>query len=185
MEISMDKKNATELSVLIREKKMKPSEVCQNFISQYEKTNADINAYIFFDKEAVMNDAKKLDDVKITDETSPVFGLPVAIKDNICTKKIPTTCASKMLKNFTPPYDATVIEKLKGAGAIIFGKLNMDEFAMGSGNGVPYTGVVKNPHDLTRTAGGGCGGGGTAWREGAGAGASLGDRAARSRDARG
>ena len=173
------KKTAVELSDLIRKKEVKPSEICESFFSRFDETNADTNAYIHLDKDAILAEAKTLDTVKITDETPRIFGLPVAIKDNICTKGVPTTCASKMLENFIPPYDATVISRLKNSGAIIFGKTNMDEFAMsrakrGVGTedmfAVPQDvskldtifGAVRNPHDFSRTAGGSSGGGAAA-----------------------
>jgi len=148
------KKTAVELSALIRQKQVKPSEVCESFISRYDETENKVNAYISLDKEAVMASAKELDGVAVTAETGSVFGIPVAVKDNICTKGTPTTCASKMLKNFTPPYDATVVSRLKEKGAVVFGKLNLDEFAMGTGNNATVFETAKNPHDLTRTPGG-------------------------------
>ncbi|MCL2357244.1 MAG: aspartyl/glutamyl-tRNA amidotransferase subunit A [Defluviitaleaceae bacterium] len=121
-------KTAVELCGLIRGKELKPSEVCESFLSRCDENPG---AYLHLDKDAVLSQAKELDNAAITSETPALFGLPVAIKDNICTKGVPTTCASKMLENFVPPYDATVVSRLKDSGAIILGKTNMDEFAMG------------------------------------------------------
>ncbi|MCL1877261.1 MAG: amidase family protein, partial [Defluviitaleaceae bacterium] len=145
------KKTAVELSDLIRKKEVKPSEICESFFSRFDETNADTNAYIHLDKDAILAEAKTLDTVKITDETPRIFGLPVAIKDNICTKGVPTTCASKMLENFIPPYDATVISRLKNSGAIIFGKTNMDEFAMSRAKrGVGTEDMFAVPQDVSK-----------------------------------
>lgn len=121
--------------------------------------NSVINAFITICDESAIKTAENLDNLS-TDEKKklPLCGIPVAIKDNIAVKNIRMTCASKMLENFVPPFDAHIVEELKKAGAIIIGKTNMDEFAMGSSNETSFFKAVKNPHDNTRVSGGSSGG---------------------------
>jgi aspartyl-tRNA(Asn)/glutamyl-tRNA(Gln) amidotransferase subunit A len=136
---------------------------CQKIVSsvfdQIHQLNPKINAYITLNEEQAKEAAQKIDEKRARGETlGSLAGIPVAIKDNICVKGIPTTCASKILSNFVPPYDATVVKKLKEADAIIIGKTNMDEFGMGSSNEHSFYGIVKNPSDLERISGGSSGG---------------------------
>lgn len=156
------KMNASELSRMIHQKEAKPSEICAAFLSRHEAVNPKINAYTNIDSDAALKHAKELDEMPITAETPAMFGLPVAIKDNICTHDLPTTCASKMLEKFRSPYDATVITRLREQGAVILGKTNMDEFAMGSGLKESAFGRVCNPHDAGRVPGGSSSGSGAA-----------------------
>ena len=125
-------------------------------IEQHDKT---IRAFTSVQKEAALNRAKIIDNMG-SDEKSrlPLCGAPIAVKDNICTEGVPTTCSSKMLANFVPPYSATVVTALEKAGAIIVGKTNLDEFAMGSSTETSAIGPTRNPHSLAHTPGGSSGG---------------------------
>ena len=133
-------------------------ELTQAYISEIENKNGEIGAYLYINKEGALKSAA-LADLRLKDgDTHPLCGIPFALKDNICTKGIPTTAASKMLEGHIPPYDATVTEKLSSLGCVILGKTNMDEFAMGSTTESSAFQITKNPLDIKRTAGGSSGG---------------------------
>src|SRR3989339_944323 len=128
----MIKKTASELNKLLIEKKVSSVELTEQIFTQIEKTENKVKAYITLTKEDALKQAKLADErISQNKDITLLTGIPIAIKDNMCTKGMLTTCASKILSNYIAPYDATVVTKLKEAGAIIIGKANMDEFAMG------------------------------------------------------
>jgi aspartyl-tRNA(Asn)/glutamyl-tRNA(Gln) amidotransferase subunit A len=134
-------------------------DIAESVFSRIEDIDGTVNAYIRVEKENALKEAKKVDKRLSSGEKIEDFtGIPVGIKDNICTEGITTTCASKILEEYVPIYDATVIRKLKKRGYILTGKLNMDEFAMGSSNENSYFGPVSNPWDISRVPGGSSGG---------------------------
>ena len=147
-----------EYAELLKQKKLSSVELTKQYLARIEKADAQIGSYITVCPDEALAAAGKADERIARGEATLLTGIPIGIKDNICTEGIKTTCASKMLYNFVPPYDATVIKKLKNEGAVILGKLNMDEFAMGSSTESSYFKKTKNPYDLTRVPGGSSGG---------------------------
>jgi aspartyl-tRNA(Asn)/glutamyl-tRNA(Gln) amidotransferase subunit A len=145
-----------ELLELLKRKEVKPSEVVQAFYERFSQTEEKVKAYITPTYEQALQQAKELEGKN--PEDYPLYGIPIAIKDNINVEGYPTTCASKILEGYISPYDATVIERLKKAGALIVGKTNMDEFAMGSSTEYSAFFPTKNPWDLERVPGGSSGG---------------------------
>ena len=143
-----------EINEKLKSKEIKPLDLVEECFSRIEE-NKEYNAFITLNKEDAIRVAKELENKEVD---NLLFGIPIAIKDNIVTKDLKTTCASKILSNFIPVYDATVIEKIKSKNMIIVGKLNMDEFAMGSSNQTSFYGPVLNSRDKTRVAGGSSGG---------------------------
>ena len=137
---------------------------CEELISRiYERIErSELNCYITLNKEEALRKAREVDNSRDKDKEEymhkKLLGVPIAIKDSISTRNIQTTCASKILEGYIPPYDATVIEALKREGAIIIGKTNMDEFCMGSSTETSYYGPTLNPHDRSRVPGGSSGG---------------------------
>ena len=134
-------------------------ELVHDFYSKIETINPKINAYITTTKEIAEDQAHKIDKlIQNNQQLPPLAGIPIAIKDNICTKGVVTTCSSKMLKNFVAPYESTASKKLWMAGGISLGKTNLDEFAMGSSTETSAFGVTSNPWDTKRVPGGSSGG---------------------------
>ena len=150
-------KTINEIHELLKNKEIKPIDLVNECFERIEE-NKELNAYITLNKEEAIKQAKELEDKEID---NILFGLPIAVKDNIITKGLRTTCASHMLDNFTPIYDATVVEKIKAKNMIIIGKTNMDEFAMGSSSRTSYFGAPKNPWNKEKISGGSSGGSAT------------------------
>ncbi len=134
-------------------------EVCQAFLQQIDQHDRQVGAFLHVDSDQVLQQAADIDRRRQADQpVGGLAGLPVAIKDAICTQGTPTTCGSKMLKGFTPPYDATVVARLRQADAILLGKTNLDEFAMGGSTENSALGQTTNPWDASRVPGGSSGG---------------------------
>lgn len=153
-----------DLKVWQMQEKLKAGEISSREITkahleQIDKLDDNINAFISYDKEAALKEADKIDEkISKGEELPALAGLPIGIKDNIITKDFKTTAGSKMLENFQPPYDATVVERIKESKGIIIGKTNMDEFAMGGTTQSSYFGPTKNPLDEKKIPGGSSGG---------------------------
>ena len=143
----------------LRKKEYSSVQLTQAYLEQIDKKDKTIGAYITVTADRAIESAKAFDEGRSSDsEISPLAGIPCGIKDNMCTKGIKTTCASKMLGGYIPPYSAHVVEKLEKSGAVILGKLNMDEFAMGSTTENSAFKVCRNPLDTDRVPGGSSGG---------------------------
>ena len=146
-----------EINKLLKEKKITPTILVEEAFANIEN-NKELNAYITLNKEEALKQAKELENKEVD---NILFGLPIALKDNIITKDLRTTCASHILDNFIPIYNATVVEKLKSKNMIIIGKTNMDEFAMGSSSRTSYFGAPRNPWNKEKISGGSSGGSAT------------------------
>jgi len=141
----------------LRAKRLSSVELTQALLGRIERFK-DLNAFISVDAEGAMRAATAADAMRAKGNDAPLLGVPIAQKDIFCTRGVRTTCGSKMLADFVPPYDATVIERFHAAGAVMLGKTNMDEFAMGSSNETSFFGPVKNPWDTRAVPGGSSGG---------------------------
>lgn len=152
-------KTAHELGDLLQKKEISSVELTTHFFERIENVEQDVQAYVTLTKEKALEKAQEVDrKIARGEKVSPLAGIPMGVKDNISTLGVRTTCSSKMLENYVPPFDATVMEKLNTAGAVMLGKQNMDEFAMGSSTETSYFGPTKNPWDLSAVPGGSSGG---------------------------
>jgi aspartyl-tRNA(Asn)/glutamyl-tRNA(Gln) amidotransferase subunit A len=148
-----------ELHDMLKKGEITAQAVAESVLNRIKAVDGKVSAYITVTEEVALRQAEEADRrIKAGGTSSPLLGIPIAIKDNMCTDGIKTTCASKILGNFKPPYDATVVQKLKQAGYVLCGKPNMDEFAMGSSTENSGFFVTKNPWDLGRIPGGSSGG---------------------------
>ncbi|HOA51617.1 MAG TPA: amidase, partial [Thermogutta sp.] len=157
--MSLSELTASQLLQQLREGRIKAVEVVAHSLRQIDQYDPTVGAFLRVNRDHAFAQAEEIDRRRSRGEKlGKLAGLPVAVKDNICTQGEPTTCASRMLKRFVPPYDATVIAKLKAADAIIVGKTNLDEFAMGGSTETSALGRTCNPWDVTRIPGGSSGG---------------------------
>lgn len=151
-------KTAHELSQLLKQRKTSSTEITQSFLNRIEKLETQVRAFVTLDSEAALESAKMSDALLEKGDGGPLTGIPIAIKDNMCLKGKRTSCGSRILENFKPPYNATVVEKIHDAGMVILGSANMDEFAMGSSTETSYWGATRNPWGSDLTPGGSSGG---------------------------
>ncbi|HEX5868700.1 MAG TPA: amidase family protein, partial [Beijerinckiaceae bacterium] len=148
----------TELFAALALRKISSRELTQGFIERVVRLNGALNAFITVDEEGALAAARRADERLARGEGGALTGIPLAYKDIYCTKGLRTTCGSRMLENFVSPYDAHVVERLNAEGAVLLGKCNMDQFAMGSSSESSYFGPVRNPWDTERVPGGSSGG---------------------------
>ncbi|MFR4199177.1 MAG: amidase, partial [Ruminococcus sp.] len=147
-------KNAAELSEMLQTKACSAVELTQDVLSRIDAVEPKVEAYVTRCEDC-LEQAKAVDDARAAGkELHPLAGIPIGIKDNISTKGIRTTCSSRMLENYVPPFDATIMQPIRDAGMVITGKMNMDEFAMGSSTETSYFHKTHNPHNLDCVPGG-------------------------------
>ncbi|MDF1592845.1 MAG: Asp-tRNA(Asn)/Glu-tRNA(Gln) amidotransferase subunit GatA [Desulfobacterales bacterium] len=156
--MSLYKLTIHEAHALLQKKEITARELTCSVLDRIEAIEPKIDAYLTVAADSALEQSRTADQMISSGRFTPLSGIPLAIKDLICTEGIPTTCASRILENFVPPYDATVMQKLKNSGAVIIGKTNMDEFAMGSSTENSAFKPTRNPWDLKRIPGGSSGG---------------------------
>lgn len=151
--------NLARLIELLETRQISSEELCAGYLETIAENNHKICAFTHVTPELALKKAREIDEMRAKkQEVGALAGIPFAIKDNICTNEAPTSCASKMMQGYIPPYNASVVDALFGEGAIMLGKVNMDQFAMGSATNTSYYGITRNPLDTDRTAGGSSGG---------------------------
>jgi len=158
----MHQPTITQAKHQLLEKKYSAVELLDAVYKRIDAVDSQVQAYVHLTRDIARQQAEAADKKLAAGEDAPLLGVPIALKDLICMKDTRTTCASHILENFVSPYDATVVKKLKAAGAVLIGKTNMDEFAMGSSNENSFFHATKNPWDLNRVPGGSSGGSGAA-----------------------
>lgn len=154
----MIEKTAAEISRALASGECSSAELTRDYLDRIAQYNESLNAFITVCEDSALAQAEAADARRAKGDDSPLLGVPVAHKDIFCTNGVTTSCGSHMLENFVAPYDATVIANFNDAGAVMLGKTNMDEFAMGSSNETSYFGPVRNPWDTARVPGGSSGG---------------------------
>jgi aspartyl-tRNA(Asn)/glutamyl-tRNA(Gln) amidotransferase subunit A len=151
--------NVRSIRAALQTKKVSARQLVNEYYTRIERRNPELNAYLMLSPDRAEAQARRIDElISRGERLPPLAGVPVAVKDVISTRGIRTTCGSKILENYIPPYDATAVSRLEAAGAVVLGKTNCDEFAMGSSNENSAYGIVRNPISLDRVPGGSSGG---------------------------